>query len=95
MKLIDSAKINPEYGTLRYKFCRFFNDYINWCHGYYYDKKNPDNPTLPLDKPYNKLYAFFYDYWLFPFKQNDCICCNTVRGLIYGAVLGYAIRGFL
>lgn len=58
---------------------KWFINNVNWCHGYYY---NGD------EKPENKIYNFFYKYWLFPFEQNDCICCNTVRGLIYGFLLG-------
>ena len=78
MKLIDPWHPLPhQFG---YKFCQWFNDKVNFCHGYYFD-------TL-IEKPANPVYNFFYDYWLFPFRQNDCLCCNTVRGLIYGFILG-------
>lgn len=94
MKLIDSSK-RPLEGTWRYKFCRWFVDNINWCEGTYYDKKNPENPELLLDKPYNPVYEWFYKYWLFPFEQTGCACCNTVRGLIYGAGLGFILGKLL
>ena len=71
---------HPLPNQFGYKFVKWFTENINWCHGYYYDSLTP--------KPENHLYNFFYKYWLFPFKQNDCICCNTVRGLIYGFILG-------
>lgn len=95
MKLIDSSNIRPEPGTWQYRFCRWFNDNINWCEGVLYDKINPENPDFFLDKPRNPLYEWFYRFWLFPFKQNDCICCNTVRGLIYGAIVGFILGKLL
>lgn len=95
MRLIDASQINPKPGTLRYKFCKFFNDKINWCSGVVYGELNPENPEFPLDKPENKVYNWFYEYWLFPFKQNNCICCNTVRGVFYGLILGYILRSLL
>lgn len=62
------------------KVKEFFVNNINWCEGHYYksDKEKPDN----------KVYDFFYNHWLFPFAQNGCLCCNTVRGLIYGIIIG-------
>lgn len=89
MKLIDTSEIKPPKGTWRYKFCRWFNDNVNWCHGAFYDV--PENSGLPLDKPDNPIYDWFYTYWLFPFKQTGCACCNTVRGLIYGFILGWLL----
>ncbi|MBD5585316.1 MAG: hypothetical protein HDQ88_09560 [Clostridia bacterium] len=94
MKLIDTS-IKPPECTWRYKFCRWFCDNINICHGQFYDRVNPENPEFLLDKPENKIYNFFYEYWLFPFKQNNCICCNTVRGLVYGGILGYILRSLI
>lgn len=81
MKLIEPY--HPVEGQRGYKFVRWFRNNINWCEGYYYDTEIP--------KPENKLYNWFYKYWLFPYVQNDCMCCNTVRGLIYGAIIGFAI----
>lgn len=81
MKLLDTPK--PEKGTLAYKLAAFFVNHINFCEGYYYGTE--------LDKPENPLYNFFYKYWLFPFRQNDCICCNTVRGVLYGVLIGYIL----
>ena len=78
--MIDTENYCPPEASLRYKLLKFFIDKVNFCHGQYFDSE--------VDKPYNSLYEFFYRYWLFPFKQNDCICCNTVRGLIYGFILG-------
>lgn len=81
MFLFDTPK--PKKDTRLYRFCEWFVNNINWCEGYYYGSDKP--------KPNNKVYDFFYTYWLFPFKQNDCICCNTVRGLIYGLIMGYVL----
>lgn len=77
----------PKPGERGYTFVKWFTDNINWCHGYYYGTETP--------KPDNKLYNFFYTYWLFPFVQNECLCCNTVRGLIYGGIIGFILRGLL
>lgn len=79
--MIDTPK--PQPGTLAYTLCQFFVNHINWCEGYYYDTDEP--------KPDNKLYNWLYAHWLWPFKQNDCICCNTVRGVVYGGVVGYSM----
>lgn len=78
MRLLDTPK--PEPGTRWYRFCEWFCNRVNFCEGYYYGTDVP--------KPENKLYNFLYSVWLFPFSQNDCICCNTVRGIIYGFILG-------
>lgn len=79
VKLIDTS-IQPPEGTKRYKFCEWFCNNINFCMGTYYNG---------VDKSENSVYEFFYKYWLFPFKQTGCACCNTVRGLIYGAAIGF------
>lgn len=81
MKLWDTPK--PKPGTLAYKFCEFFVNHFNFCEGYYYGTE--------LEKPENKLYNWLYEHWLFPFKQTHCVCCNSVRGLMYGVVIGYII----
>lgn len=92
MHLIDTNVLLPE-GTWRYKFIKWFCDNINFCHGYRYAEY--DEEGNPVAKPDNKLYDFLYRYWLFPFKQNDCICCNTVRGLVYGFVIGLVLGWLL
>nr|DAR55303.1 MAG TPA: hypothetical protein [Caudoviricetes sp.] len=84
MRLLDTP--SPKKGTWAYKFVAWFCNNVNFCHGYLYD--------TDIEKPDNKIYNAVYRIWLFPFKQNDCICCNTVRGLIYGAVLGYLLGSF-
>lgn len=81
MELWDTPK--PAPGTLGYKLCKFFVNRLNFCEGYFYDTETP--------KPENPVYEWFYKFWLFPFKQNECICCNTVRGLIYGGIIGYLL----
>lgn len=85
MKLVEPPQ--PKEGTLSYRLVAFFVNRINFCEGVYYGSG--------IDKPSNPLYEFFYKYWLFPFVQNDCICCNTVRGLMYGAVAGYLLGAYL
>lgn len=79
--LLDTPKFEP--GTLGYKLAEFFVNRCNPCEGFYYGTET--------EKPENKVYNWFYKVWLFPFKQNDCLCCNTVRGLIYGGIIGYLI----
>lgn len=81
MRLFDPPQ--PKRGTFRYALVKFFVDHINFCEGAYYGNG--------FDKPQNRLYDFLYEHWLFPFRQNDCICCNTVRGLIYGGILGFVV----
>ena len=77
----------PEKGTKAYKFCKWFVDTIVFCHGYYYDTDEP--------KPENKLYNIIYKYWTWPFVNPGCECCSAVRGLIYGAIIGFIVRGLL
>lgn len=72
---------HPCKGEPGYSFIKFFRDHINFCEGVYYDTN--------IAKPDNKLYDFLYKYWLFPFEQNGCVCCNTVRGVIYGMLIAY------
>ena len=85
MELWDTPK--PKPGTWAYKFVAWFCNNVNLCHGWLYDSD--------IEKPANKVYDFFYKVCLFPFKQNDCICCNTVRGLLYGGLIGYIIGSLL
>lgn len=67
------------------KFKAWFVNKINFCENYFYGTDIP--------KPPNKIYDWFYEHWLWPYEQTDCVCCNTVRGLIYGFILGYIIGG--
>lgn len=83
--LWDTPK--PQKGTWFYKFCAFFVDHINFCEGYYYGTE--------IEKPENIVYNWLYSHWLFPFKQNGCVCCNVVRGVLYGAVIGFIFGSFL
>lgn len=84
--MIDTSHM-PSKNSMRYRFTKWFVDHVNFCHGFYFDEY--DALGNPVEKPDNKVYNFFYKYWLWPFMQTDCICCNTVRGVIYGAVLGF------
>lgn len=70
----------PKPGTLFYKLAAWFVNNMNWCEGYYYGTETP--------KPENRVYNFFYKYWLFPFENTGCACCAAVRGLVYGFILG-------
>lgn len=83
--MIDSTKVSHNW------FTRWFIRYINFCHGSYPGK----NPGEIVDKPVNPVYEFFYRYWLWPFEQTNCVCCNTVRGLIYGGTVGFILGKFL
>lgn len=75
------------------KFKAWFVNKVNFCEGYFY--KQFDSDGNPVEKPENKTYNWFYKYWLWPCKQTDCLCCNSVRGLIYGLILGYIIGSFV
>lgn len=86
MDMIDSTVIPPK-DSKRYKFNKWFVDNVNVCHGTFYDSV--------IEKPENKLYNLLYKYWLWPYNQTDCICCNTVRGLIYGGILGFILGKLL
>lgn len=90
--MIDTSKPLPE-GTLRFRLVKWFCDNVNFCHGVKYEEY--DDSGNPVPKPDNKLYEFFYTYWLWPFKQTGCACCNTVRGLVYGAVAGFILGRLL
>ena len=72
----------PEPGTWRYRLADWFVTHINFCEGYSLDG---------TPKPENRLYNWLYAHWLWPFEQNDCLCCNTVRGVIYGMLIGYLL----
>ncbi len=84
--MIDSTKIVFEKGTWKYRLAAWFINNVNFCHGLRIDG---------TPKPDNKVYNAFYKYWLWPFQQTDCICCNTVRGLLYGFAAGFLLRGLL
>lgn len=77
--MIDSAKVTYPAGSIRAKMLAWFIDYVNFCHGEYHDGS---------EKPDNAVYDWLYYHWLWPFVQTDCVCCNAVRGLLYGFVLG-------
>lgn len=72
----------PKEGAFGYRFCAWFIKYMNFCHGYTLDG---------TPKPENGLYNWFYAHWLWPFVQNDCVCCNAVRGLFYGLLIGFLL----
>ena len=80
--MIDSREVHPDASTLYGRLLAWFINNVNFCHGYNYDG---------TEKPENKLYNWLYAHWLWPFVQTDCVCCNTVRGVLYGAVVGYVI----
>jgi len=80
--LIDSSSIAFPKGSIREHLLNWFIDRVNFCHGEFHDG---------TEKPANKLYDWLYYHWLWPFKQTDCVCCNTVRGLLYGIIIGYVI----
>jgi hypothetical protein len=45
----------------------------------------------PIAKPENKIYNWIYEHWLWPWKQTDCVCCNTVRGIAFGVIIGFIL----
>lgn len=90
--MIDTTHV-PEKWSFKYKLTKLFIDNINFCHGFKFDEF--DAQGNPVEKPENKIYNFVYKYWLWPFQQTGCICCNTVRGLIYGGIVGFIVGKFL
>lgn len=85
MTLIDTEAYKSNKETFLGRAVIFFIDHVNFCSDY----------ADGSEKPENRVYEFFRTYWLFPFKQTGCPCCNAVRGLIYGFVLGLIIGGIL
>lgn len=85
--MIDSTKpVDP--ATRWGRFRVWFHNNINWCEGTIISGKNFEET---LDKPDNPVYEWFYKYWLWPFEQTGCACCNTVRGLCYGIAIGFVL----
>ena len=80
--MIDTSTVAFPKGSLRAWLLAKFIDKVNFCHGEYSDG---------TAKPENKVYDWLYYHWLWPFKQTDCVCCNAVRGLLYGVIIGYVI----
>ena len=93
MKLPLWETHKPQRGTFAYKFVKFFCDRINFCEGVFYDEYDQDGNPVP--KPENKIYNTVYKYWTWPFVNPGCECCSAVRGLIYGAILGFVAGRFL
>lgn len=85
MELWDTPR--PKKGTLSYKLVAWFCNTFNYCEGYWYG--------TDVEKPENKLYNFLFKYWLFPFKNNECLCCNATRGVMYGVILGFILGKLL
>lgn len=69
----------------------FFLDHINWCHPVYHDG---------TEKPDSKLYYLYcLAFWPIPWMEEKygkqpCWCCASVRGLIYGLLMGFAAGYF-
>lgn len=66
--------------TLWTKAKNFFLDHINWCH-----------KTLSTgeEKPMTWFYEFWcWIFWPIPWMEEPCWCCASVRGVIYGILLG-------
>lgn len=83
--MIDSTKpIDPSTRWGRFRV--WFHNNINWCEGTIINLKNPE---IVLDKSPNRVYDWFYNHWLWPFQQTGCACCNTVRGVCYGILIGF------
>lgn len=62
----------------------FFLDHINFCH-----------PVLHTgeDKPESLFYNLYCKlFW--PIPEKGCWCCGSVRGIMYGVLLGIVI-GYL
>ena len=65
----------------------FFLEKINWCHPT--DRNNHDKPTSWFYTIY--CWAFYPIPWMEP---QPCWCCASVRGLIYGIIIGLGL-GYL
>lgn len=89
-------KLELKRGTLLYRIVKWFVDNINWCEGYYYDEYEYRNgEEIPKEKPENKLYLWVYTHFLWPWKQTGCVCCNTVRGMIYVVIINIVLWSLL
>lgn len=68
------------------KLKNFFLDHINFC----YPKKSDG-----ADKPQTWWYHFYRAlYWPIPQQDTPCWCCASIRGIIYGILLGVGLYKF-
>ena len=58
----------------------FFIDHINWCH--------PTNSDGSEKAPSRFYDAWCWVFWPIPWMDEPCWCCASVRGVIYGIILG-------
>lgn len=62
----------------------FFLEKINWCH-----PTNCDGTEKP-ETLFYKIYCYLF--WPIPWMEpQPCWCCASVRGIIYGLVLGFYV----
>ena len=62
----------------------FFLDHINWCH--------PVNSDGSEKQPTWFYTLWCYLFWPIPWMEPEpCWCCASVRGVIYGFILGVAL----
>lgn len=62
------------------KLKNFFLDYINWCHPTYSNGE---------EKKVTWFYTFWcWCFWPIPWMDDPCWCCASVRGMMYGFVMG-------
>ena len=58
----------------------FFLDNINWCH---------KTRSTGEEKPMTWFYEIWcWIFWPIPWMDEPCWCCASVRGVIYGVLLG-------
>lgn len=73
------------------KIKNFFLDHINWCH--------KELSTGGEKEPTNWYQFYCWLFWPIPWQKEPCWCCASVRGIIYGIILGivgsYLWRTFL
>jgi hypothetical protein len=57
---------------------------FNWC-----EPLDPEGE----DKPESRLYDFYCRlFWPIPWQEQPCWCCASVRGIIYGLIVGWTAR---
>lgn len=66
----------------------FFLEKINWCH--------PTDRNGNEKKPSLFYNIYCYIFWPIPWmKPEPCWCCASVRGIVYGLIIGYLIGHYL
>lgn len=79
--------MKKQLSKLCYEIKWFFLEQINWCH------KTDRNGNEKKPSIFYNLYCYLF--YPIPWMENPCWCCASVRGLVYGIVLGFVLGKFI